>query len=235
MKWKEQTIFSTVSISALSWDAFFFSSTLSCISRLLGYVHTILLDSLSWRHVKLSSIVWTPIRYVNLQFRDRRVAALLRHRAGTATTVLVFEQKPYLVWFSWRHEKVFSIVWTPIRCAALHFRDRRGVASLRHRNRATTTVLVCEQKPCASTVWFSWRRKNYLVSDSFWAATPRTKAYYFSDFVTSASWVPDAWKCPKKQNNSWHASHRMQRSIGRSEHVYLWQLLWLLLNDAYFF
>ena len=29
----------------------------------------------------------------------------------------------------------------------LHFRDRRGAASLRHRNRAATTVLMCEQKP----------------------------------------------------------------------------------------
>ena len=36
-----------------------------------------------------------------------------------------------------------------------------SLASLRHKNRATTTVLVCEQKPCP--VWFSWRRKNYLM------------------------------------------------------------------------
>ena len=97
MKWKEQTIFSTVSISALSWDAFFFSSALSWISRLLGYVHTIL-DRLSWRHEKLSNIVWTPVRYVTHHFRDRRVAASLRHRDGTATTVLICEQKPYPVY-----------------------------------------------------------------------------------------------------------------------------------------
>ena len=30
----------------------------------------------------------------------------------------------------------------------LHFRDQRGAASLRYRNRAKITVLMCEQKPC---------------------------------------------------------------------------------------
>ena len=40
-----------------------------------------------------------------------------------------------------------------IRCSVytypmtLHFINRRAAASLRHRNRATATVLVCEQKP----------------------------------------------------------------------------------------
>ena len=34
-----------------------------------------------------------------------------------------------------------------IRYVILHFRDRRGAASLRRRNRAATTVLVCEQTP----------------------------------------------------------------------------------------
>ena len=43
----------------------------------------------------------------------------------------------------------------------------------------------------------------------------------FSDFVTSASCVPDAKKSPNTQNNSWHASRRTQRSIDQSEHVYL--------------
>ena len=44
----------------------------------------------------------------------------------------------------------------PIRYVTLHLRDRRGATSLRHRNHAATTVLVCEQKP--HPVWFSWRR-----------------------------------------------------------------------------
>ena len=35
----------------------------------------------------------------------------------------------------------------PIRYVTLHFRERRGAASLRRRNRAATTVLMCEQKP----------------------------------------------------------------------------------------
>ena len=73
------------------------------------------------------------------------------------------------------------------------------------------------------------------LSVSFWATTPRTKAYWFSDFVTSASCVSDAWKSPKTQNNSRHASRFRQRSIDRSEHVYLWQILRMLFNDAYFF
>ena len=35
----------------------------------------------------------------------------------------------------------------PIRYDTLHFRDQRGADSLRHRNRAATAVLFCEQKP----------------------------------------------------------------------------------------
>ena len=34
-----------------------------------------------------------------------------------------------------------------LRYARLHFRDRRWAASLRYKNRAATTVLVCEHKP----------------------------------------------------------------------------------------
>ena len=45
-----------------------------------------------------------PIRYVTLHFRDRLGAASLRHRSLTATTVLLCEQKPYPVWFSWRRK-----------------------------------------------------------------------------------------------------------------------------------
>ena len=35
----------------------------------------------------------------------------------------------------------------PLRYVMLHFRDRRGAPSLRHRNRAAMNVLTCEQKP----------------------------------------------------------------------------------------
>ena len=54
-----------------------------------------------------------------------------------------------------------------IRCSVytypmtLHFINRRAKASLRHRNRAATTVLVCEQKPYP--VWCSWWRERYSV------------------------------------------------------------------------
>ena len=39
------------------------------------------------------------------------------------------------------------------------FRGRRGAASLRYRNRAKITVLMCEQKPYPR--WFLCRRKSY--------------------------------------------------------------------------
>ena len=48
------------------------------------------------------------------------------------------------------------------RVHALHFRDRRGAASPPYRNHyAEIMVLMCEQKP--HPVWFSCRRKSYLV------------------------------------------------------------------------
>ena len=49
----------------------------------------------------------------------------------------------------------------PIWYLTLHFQDRLGAAFLRHRNRAATTVLVCEQRPYR--IWFSWRRQSYPV------------------------------------------------------------------------
>ena len=52
-------------------------------------------------------------------------------------------------------------MWTPIRYVTLHFRDQRVAASLRHRNRAEITVLMCEQNPYL--VWFSCRLKSYLL------------------------------------------------------------------------
>ena len=62
----------------------------------LGYGHTFS-DSFSRRHEKLSSIVWTPIRYVTLHIRDRRDlrAAPLRYRNRAEFTGLICEQKPY--------------------------------------------------------------------------------------------------------------------------------------------
>ena len=56
------------------------------------------------------------------------------------------------------HKKLPSTVWTSIRYVIFHLTDRRGVASLRHRNRAKITVFMCERKPYL--VRFSRRRKK---------------------------------------------------------------------------
>ena len=42
-----------------------------------------------------------------------------------------------------------------------------------------------------------------------------------SDFAISRSCVPDTKKFSKIQNNLWYASQRMQRSIDRSDHVFV--------------
>ena len=56
------------------------------------------------------SIVWTPIRYVTLQFRDRRGAASPCHGNRAEITVLIYEQKPCdPVWFS-RRRKSYQAV-----------------------------------------------------------------------------------------------------------------------------
>ena len=94
---------------------------------------------------KLSGVVWTPIRCVTLHFRDRRSFAPLqksrRHNRSCLWTKSpsgrIFEVA----------QKLSSIVWTPIRYVTLHFRDRRGAASLRHGNRAATTVLCANRSP----------------------------------------------------------------------------------------
>ena len=56
-------------------------------NRNLGYVYTIT-NSCSFRHEKLSSIVWTPIRYVTLHLRDRRGPASLRYKNRAEITIL---------------------------------------------------------------------------------------------------------------------------------------------------
>ena len=43
----------------------------------------------------LSTIVWTPIQYVTVYFRDVPGAALLRHRNRAEITLLMYEQKAY--------------------------------------------------------------------------------------------------------------------------------------------
>ena len=50
-------------------------------------LHDVLLKTIAWwiDYEKLSAIVWTPVQYVTLHFRDRRGAASLRHRNRAAT------------------------------------------------------------------------------------------------------------------------------------------------------
>ena len=48
---------------------------------------------------KLSGIVLTPIRYVTLQFRDRRGPVSLRYWNHPEITVLMCEKKPYPICF----------------------------------------------------------------------------------------------------------------------------------------
>ena len=57
------------------------------------YVHTIP-DSFACRHVQLSGVVWTPIRYVTLHLRDRRGAALLSYRYRPENTVVCVNRGP---------------------------------------------------------------------------------------------------------------------------------------------
>ena len=66
-----------------------------------------------------------------------------------------------------------------------------------------------------------------------------------SDFVTAVPLGPASLmhKILKTQTNSWYVSHRTQGSINRNMCTcrnilfvkFLWQLLWLLFNDVYFF
>ena len=53
------------------------------------------LDSFSCRHKKLSGKVWTPLRFVTLLFRDRRVAAMLNGPFSGQNHSSLREKKPY--------------------------------------------------------------------------------------------------------------------------------------------
>jgi len=45
----------------------------------------------------------------------------------------------------------------------IRFQDRRGVDSLRYRNRAEITVLSCEQKPVVYPIWISCQCMSYRL------------------------------------------------------------------------
>ena len=56
---------------------------------------------------KLSTIVWTPIQYVTVYFRDVPGAGLLRHRNRAEITLLMYEQKAYREYSLKRRHSVF--------------------------------------------------------------------------------------------------------------------------------
>ena len=62
--------------------------------------------------------------------------------------------------FTCGHQKRSGMTSTPIQYVRRHFRDRRSAASLRYRNRAEITVLICGQKPYLTRV--SCWRKSYV-------------------------------------------------------------------------
>ena len=145
-------------------------------------------DSFSWRRYGVHSYP----KYNS----TRRSDASLRHRNRAATTVLVCEQKPYSLWFSWRQKSY------PVKCVHRTYPIYnsflwRGVPSLRHRNRAATTVLVCEQKPYL--VRFSWRCKSDPILTLYgrWAvvqANLRNKINFLSAYRhIHGTWGPHKW------------------------------------------
>ena len=79
---------------------------LHCLENVC-YVHTIT-DNFLGRHEKLFCIVWTPIRYVTLHFRDRRGAALHKSRRhnrswmGTEALMIqyTFRSGEEAIWYS---------------------------------------------------------------------------------------------------------------------------------------
>ena len=67
-----------------------------CVLSKMKPLHDVLLKTIAWliNYEKLSAIVWTPVQYVTLHFRDRRGAASLPHRNRAATIVLCVNRSP---------------------------------------------------------------------------------------------------------------------------------------------
>ena len=70
-------------------------------------------DSFSCRHKELFVKVWTPFRYMVINWRDGRGADSHRYRNRAEITVVICEQKPCPVWFLCQ-KKGTGIAWTPI-------------------------------------------------------------------------------------------------------------------------
>ena len=128
------------------------------LNRLRLYVHTCIIPDSS----RAGIIVWTPIQYVTLLFWKGRGAASLRDRNRADITVVMCEQKPHPgIWF-WYRSKIYPVQYEHLSDMWLSALEIGAAQySLRLRNRADITVLMCEQKPYL--VWFSYQSKTYPI------------------------------------------------------------------------
>ena len=113
-----------------------------------------------WFPSRFMAILWGSFEQFSTPVEDNPFVLVLHHKQRQRFEHLGYVQtKPDR--FSRRHRKLCCVMWTPIRYGTHHFRDRGDAASIRFRNRAEITVLMCEQKPLS--VWFSYRCKSYAV------------------------------------------------------------------------
>ena len=83
-------------------------------------------------------------------------------------------------------------VWTQlIRKVILHPQDQRGVASIRYRNRAEITVLVCEQKPYPE--WCLRAGASWAIPYSVNAALHDWFIWFLRLILSNASRTEIAW------------------------------------------
>ena len=81
-------------------------------------------------------------------------------------------------------------------------------------------------KCCQSTL--STTKNGKIYKRGWWKENTKQKYWKRTDIIYDSAWfcclcvlLPWCLKIPKDANNSWHASHRMQRLIDRSERVFV--------------
>jgi len=124
----------------------------------------------------LSGIVWTLIPYVTLPFRDN--AGQLRSVTDVApkSPLLCVKRSPIGYGFRARAKFIRHSVNTYPICDSSSLEITRGAASLRYRNRAEITILMCEQKPYR--VWYFVSAQD--LSGIVWTLIPYV-TLHFSD------------------------------------------------------
>ena len=130
-----------------------------------GYFH-ITPDRLLCRYEKLSSIVWTPIRYVTLHFRNPVRTAQLRSFTEIApkSPFLYVKRSPIRYGFGAGAKATIRCSMNIYPILTLHFRDRCGAVSLRYWNHPEITVFLCEKKPYL--IWFGADTTAILYSEN---------------------------------------------------------------------